>query len=89
MEICTETYLEIGGFTTEKEAKNALSYLKTKFFRLLLGIRKTTQNTSQDTYQLVPLQDFSEPRTDEKLYQKYGLTDEEIQFIETMVAPMD
>lgn len=66
-----------------------LSYLKTKFFRLLVGIKKTTQNTSTDTYTCVPLQDFTQERNDEKLYKKYGLSEEEIAFIEKMVAPMD
>lgn len=77
------------GFTTEKEAINAMNYLKTKFFRLLVWIKKTTQNTTKDTYSCVPMQDFTQERTDEKLYQKYGLTQNEIDFIETMVAPMD
>lgn len=89
MEICTETFIQIGRFTNLDHAKNFLVYLKSKFFRFLVGIKKTTQDAPSRVYQLVPLQDFSKPRTDEKLYQKYGLTDEEIQFIETMVAPMD
>lgn len=89
MELCTETFIQMWGFTTEKEAINAMNYLKTKFFRLLVWIKKTTQNTTKDTYSCVPMQDFTQERTDEKLYQKYGLTQNEIDFIETMVAPMD
>jgi site-specific DNA-methyltransferase (adenine-specific) len=44
---------------------------------------------TQSTYSFVPLQDFSKPWTDEELYAKYGLTDEEIEFIESMIRPME
>ena len=54
-----------------------------------LKLVKNTQNISKASYQFVPLQDFSEPWTDEKLYKKYGLTDEEIAFIESMIRPME
>jgi len=86
--ICTETFLRIGPFNSENEAYNAMSYMTTKFFRLLVGIRKN-KNMTQDTYQFVPLQDFSFSWSDEKLYKKYGLNDEEIDFIENMISPMD
>lgn len=88
MSICTETFYLIGPFQGEDESKNALTYLKTKFFRLLVGLKKITQHTTRDTYSLVPIQDFSRPWTDEELYKKYALTDEEIDFIETMIKPM-
>ena len=88
MSICTETFYLIGPFQSEDESKNALTYLKTKFFRLLVGLKKITQHTTRDTYSLVPIQDFSRPWTDEELYKKYALTDEEIDFIETMIKPM-
>jgi len=87
-DICTETFLRVGYFNSEEETKNVITYMKTKFFRLLVGIRKN-KNMTQDTYSFVPLQDFSEPWTDEKLYKKYGLTQEEIDFIESMIRPMD
>ena len=86
--ICTETFLKIGDFSTNKEAKNCLEYIKTKFFRFLVGIIKTTQDATQRVYQLVPLQDFGESWTDEKLYKKYGLTLAEIEFIESMIRAM-
>ena len=60
----------------------------TKFFRFLVGIRKL-KNMTRDTYSFVPLQDFTKPWTDAELYVKYGLTDEEIQFIESMIKPME
>lgn len=88
MSACTGTYLRIGDFETKQEVENVLVYLKTKFFRLLVGIKKITQDCTREKYALVPVQDFSRPWTDEDLYKKYALTDEEIDFIETMIKPM-
>ena len=70
-EICTETFLNIGSFDTEEEAKNCLSYIKTKFFRALLFFNRHSLNISQSSFKLIPLQEFSESWTDEKLYKKY------------------
>jgi len=96
IQICTETFLRLGCFDTEAEAKNCLQYLRTKFFRLLVGIKKTTQNTSIDTYALAPIQDFGTTsdidwtqtvqEIDKQLYQKYDLTQEQIDYIEKMIA---
>ena len=88
-ELCTETFLEIGNFETREEAENAMSYLKTKFFRCLVGICKQTQHATKQVYHYVPLQDFSKPWTDEELYKKYDLTQEEVDFIESMIKPME
>jgi hypothetical protein len=88
-EICTETFLNIGSFDTEEEAKNCLSYIKTKFFRALLFFNRHSLNISQSSFKLIPLQEFSESWTDEKLYKKYNLTKEEIDFIESMIKPME
>ncbi|MCR4753217.1 MAG: Eco57I restriction-modification methylase domain-containing protein [Candidatus Saccharibacteria bacterium] len=88
-EICTETFLQIGNFSTESEAKNALSYIKTKFFRALLFFNRHSLNISQESFVLIPLQDFSKPWTDEELYKKYNLSEEEIKFIEENIAPME
>lgn len=88
-ELCTETFLEIGNFEIRSEAENAMSYLKTKFFRCLVGIRKQTQHATKQVYHYVPLQDFSKPWTDEELYAKYNLTQEEVDFIESMIKPME
>ena len=85
----TETYLVIGPYNNEAEANNALSYIKTKFFRFLVLQKKNTQHATQKVYQFVPLQDFSHPWTDEMLYKKYGLTADEIAFIESMIRPME
>lgn len=88
-ELCTETFVEIGPFDTREETENVLSYLKTKFFRALVSIRKQDQGASKAVYHYVPLQDFSKPWTDAELYAKYNLTQEEIDFIESMIKPMD
>ena len=71
------------------EAENVISYMKTKFFRFLVLQLKNTQNSTSTTYSLVPMQDFNESWTDEKLYKKYNLTKEEIDFIESMIKPMN
>ena len=68
---------------------NIISYISTKFFRYLVSIKKKTQNGPRGVYQFVPLQDFSKPWTDEELYAKYNLTQEEIDFIESMIKPME
>ena len=88
-ELCTETFVVIGGFDNEQKMYNCWSYMKTKFFRTMLGIKKNDQGCGQSVYEFVPLQDFSKPWTDEELYKKYGLTEEEIAFIESMIRPME
>ena len=84
-EACTETFLQVGPFDDINTVKNCLSYMNTKFFKAMVGLRKNTQHATQTVYSFVPLQDFSKPWTDEELYAKYGLTDEEIKFIEENV----
>ena len=88
-EACTETFLVIGLFEAEQEMMNCWSYMTTKFFRTMVGVRKVDQSMSQSVYSYVPMQDFSKLWTDEELYEKYDLTDEEIAFIESMIRPMD
>lgn len=86
---CTETYIAIGPFATKAEAESAMSYIATKFFRFMVFLTKVSQMAPAKVYQFVPLQDFSHPWTDEMLYKKYGLSDEEIAFIESMIRPME
>ena len=86
---CTETYLLIGTFADKQTCENVMSYIKTRFFRFLVLLKKNTQNTAKGTYQFVPQQDFSKSWTDKELYQKYGLDNEEIAFIEKMVREME
>ena len=87
--VCTETYLAIGPFASQKECENVISYIRTRFFRFLVLLKKPSQNATRKVYSFVPIQDFSKPWTDEELYAKYGLTDDEIAFIESMIRPMD
>ncbi|MCL1795065.1 MAG: hypothetical protein FWG34_14520 [Oscillospiraceae bacterium] len=86
---CTETYLVVGTFNTEDEMNNAYSYMQTKFFHALISLIKISQNTMKKAYTFVPIQNFTEPWTDEKLYAKYGLTNDEVSFIENMVRPIE
>ena len=87
--VCTETYLVIKAVSSREQAVNLITYIKTRFFRFMMSLVKNTQNISRGSYMFVPLQNFSKPWTDEELYKKYGLTDEEIQFIESMIRPME
>ena len=89
MSVCTGTFLRVGDFDTKSESQNALTYMKTKFFRLIVGIKKITQDCTCDKYSLVPVQNFSKSWTDAELYAKYGLTQKEIDFIESMIKPME
>ncbi len=94
----TQTFISIGTFGTQTEVANALKYIKSKFSRLMLGILKITQDNNKDTWRMVPLQDFtpasdidwtkSVADIDGQLYAKYGLSEEEIAFIETKVKEM-
>ena len=86
---CTQTYLMIGPFKTAEISRNVISYIHTRFFRFFVMMRKNTQDVMRDKYGLVPQQDFSESWTDEKLYKKYGISKAEVEFIESMVKPMD
>jgi site-specific DNA-methyltransferase (adenine-specific) len=86
---CSETYLVIGPFESNKICLNVMSYIRTRFFRFLVLLMKPTQHASAKVYGLVPIQDFSKNWTDEELYKKYGLTQDEIAFIESMIRPMD
>ena len=87
--ICSGTYLMVGPFPSKAEMNNVFSYMRTKFFRALVSANKISQDSYAKVYAGVPMQDFSKPWTDEELYAKYGLTDEEINFIESMIKPME
>ena len=87
--VSTDSYLIIGKEDKEINAINLCNYLKTKFARFLLLQAISSINLSRDKFQFVPLQDFSHPWTDEMLYKKYGLTPEEIAFIESMIRPKE
>ena len=94
----SDTFLNAGPFKSEIEAKNLAIYIKTKFFRALLGVKKVTQHCPPVVWELIPLQDFTEhsdidwtksvAEIDKQLYAKYGLDETEINFIETHVKEM-
>lgn len=94
----TETFISVGSFATRSEAEACLKYVKTKFARVMLGILKITQNGAPSVWRLVPLQDFTSEadidwtvnvaEVDRQLYRKYGLSAEEVAFIESKVKEM-
>lgn len=86
---CTETYIVVGAYKTDTEAKNLDRYLRTKFVRLLVGLRKNTQHITKDRFSFVPLLPMTKEWTDEKLYTHFGLSENEIDFIESMIRPME
>ncbi len=95
----TESFLSIGCYETLEEAKATEKYIKSKFARCLLGVLKTTQDITPEKWKYVPLQDFTSSsdidwsasiaNIDKQLYKKYGLSKEEIDFIETHVKEME
>lgn len=95
----TESFISIGSFETQQEAQNALKYIKAKFCRVMLGILKVTQDNPPKKWKYVPLQDFTSMSDidwsqsisdiDKQLYKKYGLSEDEIQFVESHVKEMD
>jgi len=87
--ISSETYLCIGPFDSKREAESALSYLSCRLPRLLIQLRKASQHVTGKVYGFVPKQEWTQRWTDADLYSKYGLTDEEIDFVEKVVRPMD
>jgi site-specific DNA-methyltransferase (adenine-specific) len=87
--ISSETYLCIGPFDTRAEAESVLSYLSCRLTRLLILLHKPSQDTTRKVYTFVPSQEWTKNWTDEALYAKYGIIEEEQAFIEKIVRPMD
>lgn len=88
-EISSETYLCIGPFDSKEQAGNVLSYLSCRLTRLLILLHKPSQDTTRKVYTFVPIQDWTRPWTDQDLYARYGISEHEIAFIESVVRPMD
>ena len=98
-EVSTDSYLVLGAFDNEIESHNLAIYLKTKFLRFMLLQSLASMNISRGNFRFVPIQDFTDSSDinwrrltediDRQLYRKYGLTDEEIGFIEKMIKPME
>jgi hypothetical protein len=86
---CTETYLVAGHFQDKELAVNCANFLRTRFVRFLVSLRKATQHATRDVYAFVPGVPLDQEWTDAKLYKRYGLTKGEIAFIESQVAEHD
>lgn len=87
-EACSETYLVAGRFESKIPAERYAAYLRTRFVRFLVSLRKATQHATKDVYAFVPDISLDCEWTDKKLYERYGLNKEEVAFIESMVRPM-
>ena len=86
--VCSETYLIAGAFETKAEAENMLGYLKTKFARFLIAQKAVSQHITKASFSFVPLQDVRVPTSDKQLYEKYQLSQDEIDYIEKMIKEM-
>jgi site-specific DNA-methyltransferase (adenine-specific) len=86
--VATQSFLAFW-LASETEARSLESYCRTKFFRHLVSLRKLTQHALRSTYSWVPLQAWDRQWTDKALYKKYGLTKEEIEYVEAVIRPMD
>jgi hypothetical protein len=87
--ISSWTYMYIGPFDSKTEAESVLSYLSCRLTRFLILLHKPSQDTTRKVYSFVPTQEWTRRWTDEDLYAKYGLSESEIAFIETVVRPME
>jgi site-specific DNA-methyltransferase (adenine-specific) len=87
--VCTETYLVIGSYSTEKEARNLLEYMKTRFFRFLMSLFMYSHGITRDTFAFIPILDMTKTWTDKKLYKRFNLTESEIAYIESRIRPME
>ncbi len=83
--VCTETYIVIDAFDDENQAKNLRGYLTTRLVRFLVAQIATTQHISKSSFDFVPIQDFSRPWSDSDLYEKYGLNEADIEFVQSMI----
>jgi len=87
-EVATETYLAIGPFASDAEARNAAAYMGTQFFRFMLTLLRISQHVTRSVYAFAPTQDFTRAWTDDDLAEKYGLTAEDLAFIARFVKPV-
>lgn len=85
---CTETYLVVGRYGDESEAENLATYLRTKFLRFLVSLRTNTQHLYSERFAFVPQLPMDRAWSDEELYAKFGLSDDQISFIEASMKPM-
>lgn len=86
---CTQTYLIAGAFDTSTETENYARYMSSRFFRFLVFQRKITQHLTPDRFKFVPMLDMTRSWSDADLYERFGLTDEEREYIESTIMPRD
>ncbi len=87
--VSSETYIAVGPFKSKRQAENASILMATRFFRFLVLLHKSTQHGTRQTYSFVPLLDLSVEWNDDRLAEHFGLTQDELKFIESMVRPME
>ena len=87
--VCTQTYIVAGPLPSKKAAESVEAYLKTRFLRFLVSLRKISQHAFKSTYQWVPQQAWDHAWTDEELYEKYGITEDEQAYIAEMIREME
>lgn len=87
-EVITETYIVLGSFDTLEEAKNCASYVQTSFARFLVLLTLSSMHITKLNFQFVPLVDFSKPWTDVELNKLYGISDEEAEYIDSLIRPI-
>ena len=88
-EVITETYIVLGAFDTKEEAENYASYIRTKLVRFLVLMTMTSMHITQANFQFVPIQDFGKAWNDDELNVKYGLSELEITYIDSMIRVME
>ena len=87
--VCTQTWIVAGPFNSRDEAESVARYLQSRFVRFLVSLRKLSQDAMRGVYRWVPQQDWSIDWTDAALCMKYGITNDEVAYIESVVKPMD
>jgi site-specific DNA-methyltransferase (adenine-specific) len=87
--VCTQTWIVAGPLKSEAQAQVVARYMQTTFVRFIVSLRKISQDAMKGVYRWVPQQDWEHDWTDEALYEKYGITQDEIAFIDTMIRPME
>jgi site-specific DNA-methyltransferase (adenine-specific) len=87
--ICTETYLVVNHFDNQEEAENLAAFLRTRFARFLIAQLVFSQDMFKEKFEFVPVLDVTRSWSDEQLYEKYKITIEEVEFIESKIRPME
>ena len=87
--VCTQTWIVAGPMGSEGEAINAAHYLQTRFARFLVSLRKISQDAMRGVYRWVPQQDWTNEWSDQTLFHKYGLSNGEVEYIESVIKLME